>query len=247
MYLADSTFEDVKKYLKQDKSIIIPFGAVEVHGKHLPILTDVYAVEGIIKKAKEIGLGTMVAPTLYYTIARLLEVLPGTISLDFEPWKNYIKNILEKFCETGFEKFYLITFHGDPVHKMALREAAHELEKVFNKVEFIGVSLWSLITEEAKKRKIIKDKISEWHAGEIETSLMLYLKPETVREDKIENGDRLYKKGHFINTGQRNNNGVYGKPQFATQEKGEKLVKLGTKILIDFIVNKKYDKYVKEN
>ena len=193
------------------------------------------------------GLGTMVAPTPYYTIARLLEVLPGTISLDFEPWKNYIKNILEKFCETGFEKFYLTTYHGDLTHKTAIKEAVHELEKVFKNVDFIGISVWALIAEEARRKRIIKDKISEWHAGEIETSLMLYLKPETVREDKIENGDRLYKKGHFINIGQRNNNGVYGKPKFATQEKGEKLVKLGAKILIDFIINKKYDRYVREN
>lgn len=65
MFLADSTFEDVKEYLKLNNEIIIPFGAVEAHGKHLPIFTDVYEIDGIIKEAKEKGLETVVAPTYY--------------------------------------------------------------------------------------------------------------------------------------------------------------------------------------
>lgn len=241
MFLADSTFEEVKEYLKNNNQIIIPFGAVEAHGKHLPIFTDVYEIDGIIKEAKKEGLGIMVAPTLYYTIARLLEVLPGTISLDFGPWKNYIKNILKEFCRTGFEKFYLITLHGDSTHITAIKEAVHELQNEFKEVGFIGIDLWLLLRNEARRSGISEDEIDEWHAGELETSLMMYLKPETVKEDKIESGEMTQNYGHFINSEQRNDNGVYGNPELATAEKGEKLIKLGGKILIDFIQNNKYE------
>ncbi len=246
MYLANSTFEDVKKYLKNNKEIIIPFGAVEAHGRHLPIFTDVYAIEGIINEAKKRKLNTMVAPTISYTIARLLEVLPGTISLDFNPCKNYIKNIIEKFCETGFKTFYLTTYHGDITHKTAIKEAVHELQKNFKDAKFYGVDLWPLIIKEAKN-KITEDDIEEWHAGEIETSLMMYLKPDAVRKDKLEPGKRLLKVGHFICPGKRNNNGVYGRPELASVNKGAKLTKIGSQILFDFIKNKKYDKYVEKN
>lgn len=167
--------------------------------------------------------------------------MPGTISLDFEPWKNYIKNILEKFCEIGFKKFYLTTIHGDSTHITAIKEAVHELQNEFKEVEFIGIDLWPLLRNEARRIGISEDEIGEWHAGEIETSLMLHLKPETVKESKIESGAIIPNYGHFINSAQRNDNGVYGRPELATKEKGEKLVKLGVEILIDFIQNKKYE------
>lgn len=227
MILARKTSLELKNYLKKKKELIIPFGALEAHGPHLPLGNDAYIAQVICRQVGE-NLSLMVAPTIIYTLARFLEEFIGTMRLQFIPTKNYLQSIFFSFAEMGFEKIFLITHHGNTAHLMAISEAVYELKRQ-SKTQFIGINLWKILQNIAWKGKITKTK--EFHAGEIETSLMLYLQPELVKMDKAIKEKISFNEFLFTDSLVKTKTGVYGDATKASREKGEKLFRAAVKAL----------------
>lgn len=230
MYYQNLTPADLQKYLKKRRDLIVPFGSVERHGPHLPYFTDTFALDGILNEFSKKN-SVLIAPTVPYVITRSIENMPGTLTLDFETANNYFKDIFNSFIKWGFTKFYLITYHASGPHLVSISESIREINKTLPKIIFEGVHLWNILRKIGKKQGILESEQEEVHAGEIETSLMLYLKPNLVKKSKMINEKIEKNEFDFINPLRLNKSGVYGQAKLASRSKGKKLVSLAVKEL----------------
>jgi creatinine amidohydrolase len=218
MYLSNLTWEEVSHYLKEKDSLIFPIGISEQHSKHLPLNTDTLVAEYIAVFLSE-QTGILIAPTLHYGVGLPCDrFYPGSSSISYEDLNHTISSLINWWKLQGFDKFFLISAHGDIFHLKALKEVKHDNVFVLevSNINFDGI---------LEKQKTAK------HACEAETSVMLYLFPEKVRIDKIEDFETPYEEfkaylHHLKDDPVPGSPGCQGYPSYATKQKGEKIVAL---------------------
>ncbi|MGQ9721343.1 MAG: creatininase family protein [Candidatus Jordarchaeum sp.] len=231
--LEDMTWLEVEEALKKTNSVIVPFGSVEEHGPHLPTSTDSDLCYAIVKKVAE-GTNFLVAPIVNYGLCRSTREFPGTVSIGFETLKQLVKDILFELVNQGFSKIVLFSFHAGSTHLMALKEAAFDFSLENKSIKTFLVSSIDLAGQELLK---VLETIPQ-HACELETSLMLFLKPETVQMEKVveeyPSGPRF-----LVSPSGRDwmKTGVMGDPRKASAEKGEKIFNLMTKRLKEILTD----------
>ncbi|MCL5070778.1 MAG: creatininase family protein [Actinobacteria bacterium] len=186
--------------------VIIPVGILEYHAHHLPYGTDYYINRSVTELIAESlhtvnpGIDILLYPDIplgVFGIENLsITKFPTIGSFVIEPstMTNVLVELIGKFIQFKFNKFVIISFHGAPEHCRALNEAADHLTSKYD-VKVIPVLnyLWfplffggELITkiEEKTGRKfseLEKNALLHFvHAEIVETSAMLYLKPELV-------------------------------------------------------------------
>lgn len=216
MFLADLTWEEVDNYLKEKDGLIIPIGICEQHSKHLPLNTDTLVAEYICNYLSE-KTGMLIAPTINYGVGLPCDKhYPGSTSISYENLRNTLAALISWWKMQGFKKFFVISAHGDPFHLKALRNTGHD--RVFV-LELYDIDLEGIL----EKQTIVR------HACEAETSVMLYLFPNKVRKEKIEDfetpfeefRDYLY---HLRDDAISNSPGCQGYPSYASAKKGEKII-----------------------
>ncbi len=216
MFLSDITWEEVGSYLREKDSLIIPIGMCEQHSKHLPLNTDTLISEYISSYLSE-STEILVAPTINYGVGLPCDrFYPGSSSIQYENLKDTLSSLISWWKLQGFENFFLITAHGDPFHLKALRETGYD-----------GVFVLDLY--DIDLGEILENQKNVKHAGEAETSVMLYLFPEIVRKDKLEDfetpfeefKDYLY---HKRDDPIPDSPGCQGYPSSANREKGGKIL-----------------------
>ncbi len=210
MNLADLTWKGVEEYLKKRGDIILPFGAVEEHGYHLPLSTDgdiaMAVAEGISKRC-----GVLVAPIVWYGVCNTTRVFAGTITVDFDSFKTYATDLLTSLKNSGFRTVYIISGHLGGSHVSALKEASRSTD--------LNVLFFDLTT-------VKSDDILEtlpFHACEAETSLMLYLHPEKVDMTLAVDEEIVFDEFSMTSSVKLTESGVWGSPTKATAEKGKAL------------------------
>ncbi len=104
MYILENiTMNEFKKYLKQTKTIIFPFGTIEEHGRHLPLNTDSLIIQEVLKsvaKEKKIFL----APIVYYGVCTTTKDHPGTISISPETLRRLSADLCNGSLQKGIEE-----------------------------------------------------------------------------------------------------------------------------------------------
>lgn len=175
------TWKDVEQYLNSTRMpvAILPVGCVEAHGPHLPLTTDSVIAEEI---AKAVGykINGLVLPVLNYGQTWSLRDFPGTISISTETLKNIIKEVAVSLQRCRIE--FLVIINGHVGNDVAIREAAKEIINKGIKILYFNPAF---IRESAKEYLVSSFWHSTYfHAEELETSLMLYLRPECVKMDK---------------------------------------------------------------
>ena len=176
LVLQEMSWKEVVEYLEGNDMVIIPLGSTEQHGPHLPLGTDFYEAFGI---AKEISAktGVVVAPILYVGYSQYHSGFAGTLSLKPETMEQVVYECVEMLIKYGFRKFMFFNYHGgnNIVQTNLIHRINHETEAV---AVAIGVGSPIFESEEGE--------FFDWHAGKSETSIMLYLEPELVQREKIE-------------------------------------------------------------
>jgi creatinine amidohydrolase len=208
--LLGMSWKDVEAYLKKRTDIILPLGSVEEHGYHLPLSTDgdiANAISEELSKRK----GVSVAPNIWYGVCNTTRAFPGTVTADFDSFKSYLASVFLSLRETGFRKVYVISGHLGGSHVSAVKEASRKTD-----MEVLFLDL----------RKIESKDILEttpFHAGEAETSLMLFLHPERVYMSRAV--DEEIELLDFSTTASvtLTKSGVWGSATKATVDKGRKL------------------------
>lgn len=176
--MEDMTVKMVRDYLKRKKSIIIPMGVIEQHGYHLPLKTDALQAERLSRMIGE-KTGILVAPTMYQSFSG--GTCPGTINISPATMSLVISDMLVSLASQGFRNFYLFLNHAGSENTRALDHALKLLLRtnpLFNQAMICLLPAWKFGGPHAWQKAF---REGDWHAGWLETSLVMALEPRLVR------------------------------------------------------------------
>lgn len=220
--------------VKKSKKALLPVGAQEAHGYHLPLSTDSIIAYALAKAASKRS-NALLLPLLPYGHVRGLKNFRGSISLSENTLKQIILEISDGLQKDGIEKLYVI--NGNIPNVQAIDWASEETRsnvKIFN-LTFPGAS------EVYKKFCESKQWYSGmFHAEEIETSLILYLRPELVKMEKAKASypERPRDFGlRYIPWEEFNKVGIIGDPTKSSADKGKMIFEFFLKQIVDLINN----------
>ncbi len=167
---------EVGELVKKGGVVLVPIGACEVHGRHLPVNTDTVLASSVaIEAAKTISkkIPVAVLPSIWfgYTVG-ILKNWPGTISIKPKVLIDLVYEICRSLIDMGIKKILIINGHGNNpgVLDVAVRSIGDDF-KVFPGI----VNSYNLWDKEYVKKNRKSKEGGIGHAGEVETSLMLYL------------------------------------------------------------------------
>ena len=164
--------------------VILPVGATEQHGPHLPVGTDFLFVESIARKAAAVAaqqIPVLVAPTLPFGSSHHHIPFGGTLSLSTEVYHRAVYDLAESVIASGFRKLFILNGHGGnhEIIQLVARDLALKHPAALAAGSYWDVAEAGLVAEEARSRGLMPG-----HAGAFETSLMLSLRPELVRDPR---------------------------------------------------------------
>ena len=172
------TWQDLRDVASVDNSIaILPVGATEQHGPHLPLGTDTIMVEWICRQATDGLEGVAVAPAIPFGESDNHRAFPGTISLSLQTLKSVICDIGCSLFRAGFDGVFIVNGHGGNTQTVAA--AALELRERTRCV--VAQVMWTAMVDDAWH---VMESPIVWHADEAETSQMLAIAPELVHMDR---------------------------------------------------------------
>ncbi len=171
------TMEEIRKEADAGTPVIIPFGSTEEHGTHLPLATDTLQAEAVAIAAASIE-RAIVAPPVHYGICTSTRNHPGTVTVSGDTFRAMVRDLIRSFSRQGLTKIILFSGHAGRIHMSSLREAATDCVQENPSLELAIVSDFELVVKSSSE--LVKTK-GDSHAGEIETSRMLYLYPDSVK------------------------------------------------------------------
>ena len=181
-YLAEMTFAEVQEAAK-DAVAIVPVGAIEAHGPHLPLLTDVIisramaAAGARAMEARGVALG-VVAPPMQMTFAGFASGFAGTMSLSASTLTAMLVEAVQSLRRSGFARIAIANAHLDPAHIASL----HETVRIAKEKDGIDVAFPDITRKPWALRLTDEFKSGACHAGRYETSIVMAERPDLVRE-----------------------------------------------------------------
>lgn len=185
-FMEEMTVKDMNEALKRTKTAIIPVGVVEQHGFHLPLSTDIHNSYELAKRASD-RINAVVAPSVNYCYSG--GELMGTINISPQVFSLLITDICLELARMGFRNIAVLLGHAGTDNKNALRSSLQMILKRNPHLTDLTLSLvecWELSPSWMECFRMEPEH--DFHAGMAETSLMMYWKPELVRE-KVEMDD----------------------------------------------------------
>ncbi|HLR69213.1 creatininase family protein [Virgibacillus sp. MSJ-26] len=237
MYLQHENSYEIKEKIDESEIAILPVGAVEAHGPHLPLGTDNLLAERLAEKLAE-RVNGFVLPTLSYGQVWSLRNFPGSINISNESMIGFLVDIGKSLHNQGFTTFAMVNGHLG--NGTALKEAARVLYETCPemRVFYFFYPGMSKAAEEVRETKSSHN--TYFHACEIETSYMLYLAPEYVDMDKaITEAPVIPDSADVTPTPweEFTETAVLGDARLATKEKGEYIVEIALKNMVNILIN----------
>jgi creatinine amidohydrolase len=180
--LAAMTWEEAREAARPGSVAILPVGAMEAHGPHLPLETDVIIAQAMARSGADRlaarGLTVVVLPPLTYTAAAFARSFAGTLSLRPETVTATLVDIAGSLTRHGFGVLAIANAHLDPGHLTSLDRAAAAIRRDLG----LAVACPNLAAKPWALRLSDEFKSGACHAGRFETSVVLAERPELVRE-----------------------------------------------------------------
>ncbi|MFB2875634.1 creatininase family protein [Floridanema aerugineum] len=230
------TWKDVQEMPdKANVVLILPVGAIEQHGPHLPLIVDAAIGVAVLGKALEkldSEIPAFALPTLYYGKSNEHWHFPGTITLSYQTLITTISEIADSIYRAGFRKLVLMNSHGGQPQIMEI--AARDLHLKYDDLMVFPLFTWR-VPHHVGELLTPKEREFGIHAGDAETSLLLSILPEQV---KMENAVTEYPpeipKDSLLSmegklpfawvTKDLSSSGIIGDPTTATREKGDRIL-----------------------
>jgi len=227
------TKNDVERERAAGTPVIIPFGSVEQHGSHLPLATDTLQAYDVATRAA-MKTKAIVAPPVHFGLCSSTRNHPGTITISGDTLRSVVRDLIQSFSRQGFSGILLYSGHAGRVHMAALREAAENCVQNDPMLKLAVVSDLDLLRETAGD---LLETPEDGHAGEIETSRMLYLHNDKVRGTSPEEYPSFPSFRVLPDPERFWPGGVWGNPEAATRQKGKKLVERTAEALAGIVEN----------
>jgi creatinine amidohydrolase len=164
--------------------LVLPVGATEQHGPHLPTGTDFLCVEHIARSAAARAaahIPVVVAPTLPFGSSHHHLPFGATLSLATETYYRVLVDVLESAITSGFRRIFLLNGHGGNHELVQL--AARDLA-LKHPANIAAASWWTLAADGLVAAGAAERGRMPGHAGALETALILALHPQLVREPR---------------------------------------------------------------
>lgn len=246
------TWPEIDDAVELGKVCILPCGAVEQHGHHLPLDVDLVCPGGIAKGAGQaLPEKILVLPTICYGYTGHVMDFPGTINSNYTTFMEHVLDVTRSLAYHGFKKIILLNGHGSNMPNLDLVARRTNLE---TDAECLVCAWWNLLTVDKKFLPGWRESKFPGgcaHACELETSLYLYLDEENVRKDKIKSGVISFNEDNnpftWVDlfaagpatviswTSSYSDTGVLGEAELATKEKGERVYREAVKQLCSFV------------
>jgi len=229
------TWTDLRELLDGSApcAVILPVGSTEAHGPHLPLSADVIIAEEMAVRAahrlEARGEAALVLPPVAYSVTDFSEGFAGSISISGETAKALVRDIGLSLVKQGFRRMAIANAHLEPAHIATLKGACDEIKAQAGvEVAFPDVTRrrWAeMLTEEFRS--------GACHAGRYESSLVLRVRPELVREEvRAALTPKLISLSQAICAGARRfteiggDQAYFGSPAEATAEEGERVFEI---------------------
>jgi creatinine amidohydrolase len=211
--------------------VLVPLGAIEQHGAHLPVDVDVHLAGAVCDAVAERAPDVLVAPAVPWGFSTSHEPFSGTISLQPDTLVAVLRDVLRCIVDNGCRTTIVVNGHNGNVGPAAQVVA----EMGADGDAFVGLVNYFDLTLETFREQRVTAIGGEGHAGELETSLELHLRPERVGDERdvryVEPVARrgfadLTQRGALIqgfNLARDYPEGVMGDPRPATSGLGEAL------------------------
>jgi creatinine amidohydrolase len=220
--LENITMTEFQKHLRKTRTIVFPFGTVEEHGSHLPLNTDsliIYEALRRVRRKREF----FMAPVLDYGVCTTTKDHPGTLSITSETLRLLSRDIVTEAYKKGLRNFLLVSGHGGSLHMSALKETA---EKLVERLDGITIAVFTPYDLLWKELSALAETPNDSHAGELETSMVLYLSPGLVKGRAREEYPKIPRPLSVKDKVSFWPGGVWGNPGKGSAAKGEKAVEL---------------------
>lgn len=167
---------------KSSKTIVLPIGILEKHGPHAPMGSDLIHVRNWVARAAEKEYA-VIFPDYFYGQVNEARHLPGTFSLPSKLTMELLEATCEEIGRNGFEKILIVNGHGGNP-QMLRYFVQNQMEKKRDYVVYFFDPGQDSEFQERAAAMRRSDPAGDMHAGENETSSMLYLRPDLVELDK---------------------------------------------------------------
>jgi creatinine amidohydrolase len=160
--------------------VVLPVGATEQHGPHLPLGTDFLIVEHVTRAAAREAqphLDVLVAPTFQIGSSHHHLSFGGTISLSTERYYGALRDMTESLIQSGFRRIFIVNGHGGnhELIQLVVRDLAQT-----HPCNLAAASYWDLARESLAQREPDLGGRLPGHAGAFETSLIMAVHPDLV-------------------------------------------------------------------
>lgn len=237
-FFAYLTWQEIATLPDRERAVVIlPVGAIEQHGPHLPLNVDSAIVNGILGRSlqwldqQRPDVVAYALPPLFYGKSNEHLALPGTISLSATTLLSLVMDIGHSLYRSGFRKLLLLNGHGG--QPQVLDVAATDLHERYPDFWTYSCFVW----RSANYKPLLNPaETLGMHAGDAETCVMLALDPDRVRMQRaqaempfIHPGKRLGPKGALTyawTIQDLSQSGVIGDPTAAAADRGEQIIEL---------------------
>jgi creatinine amidohydrolase len=233
--------------LARETLCVLPIGAIEQHGPHLPVATDYLIATALAERLDgACSEKLLVMPGLAVTCSAHHLAFAGTLSIEHDAFLTLISHVIESAAKHGFRRFFLLNAHGGNIAVGGV--AAEQLAAKLPECDVVFATWFRAAAE--RLRPLVEGEFpAVGHACEFETSLILALRPELVDhaaivDDGIPPQSSLLRADLLSGASSVRSlpfekitkHGVFGKPSLATGEKGQAILDIVVPTLKDLLV-----------
>jgi creatinine amidohydrolase len=197
--------------------VILPVGSFEQHGQHLPLATDT-VVAGAI--ARELGRAypVFILPPVTISCSHEHHAWPTTVSVSARTLTLIVDDVYESLARSGFSSLTIVSGHGGNYVLANIVQEGNVQGR--NMALFPARDDWK---DARRSAGLATSDHEDMHAGELETSILLHVNPELVRDGYQSADWTADDRRHLLTSGMRKytTSGVIGRPSLASADKGK--------------------------
>ena len=242
-FLPSLTTKEIEALPKEDLLIVLPVGAIEQHGPHMPVYTDTLIGEALMAEAFEHlpdDAPIWLLPSLAYGKSTEHLEFPGTLTLSAQTLMMVLQDISASLARGGFKKLLLFNTHGGNADLLGMmaREIRISTGLQVYRLDPGAVGYSESFTDD-------EEKASGIHAGDVETSLVMAVCPEWVRPELAVREMPKFPQAPFFSfrsksfawvTDDISESGIAGDATKATPERGEAMLKKAGPLLAEALL-----------